>query len=186
MEWKDISSFVGKTAPILGTVLGGPAGGAIGALVANALGVENEPTAIVEAIKKDPESAIKLKQLEVQEQELLHNHIKEMAQIELEYEKTRVSERQSAHNREIETSKAGDSNAIMKLLAFVGVVAFFAMVAYMLSQGLGDMTKEESFIIGNMTGMVAAIAKDIYGYFFGSSSGSKEKTKHLGLNHGKF
>lgn len=179
MEWKDIASFVGKSAPILGTVLGGPAGGAVGALVANVLGVENEPTAIVEAIRKDPESAIKLKQLEVQEKEMLHKHIQEMANIELEYEKARVNERQSAHNREIETSKSGDNNLTMKLLALVGVVAFFFMVGYMLANGLGEMTKEESFIIGNMTGMVAAIAKDIYGYFFGSSKGSKDKTMHI-------
>jgi outer membrane lipoprotein SlyB len=179
MEWKDIASFVGKSAPILGTVLGGPAGAVLGGLVASALGVENEPSAIVEAIRKDPEAAIKLKQLENEQKAMLNKHIEAMADINLEYERTRVEERKSAHNREVQLADSGKSNLIQPLLATIGVMAFFGMVAYMLGQGLGDMTKEESFIIGNVTGMVAAIGKDIYGYYFGSSSGSKEKTQHL-------
>ena len=60
LEWKDISETVGKFAPLLGTVLGGPAGGAIGALVAQTLGVENKPDAVYEAIKHSPEIAVRL------------------------------------------------------------------------------------------------------------------------------
>jgi len=179
MEWKDIAKVVGQSAPILGTVLGGPAGGAIGSLVASVLGVSNEPDAVIEAIRMNPDVAVKLKELEVRESELLNHHLKEMAQIELEYEKTRVAERVSAHNREIGLADAGKENLIQPVLATLGVVAFFGMVAYMLSNGLGDMTKEESFIIGQATGIVAAVAKDIYGYYFGSSKGSKEKTLHM-------
>ena len=33
MTWKDVGEFVKKGAPLLGSVLGGPAGGAIGTLV---------------------------------------------------------------------------------------------------------------------------------------------------------
>ncbi len=33
MTWKDVGDFVKKGAPFLGSVLGGPAGGAIGTLV---------------------------------------------------------------------------------------------------------------------------------------------------------
>ena len=34
MEWKDVAGIVGKAAPLLGTLLGGPAGTAVGGLVA--------------------------------------------------------------------------------------------------------------------------------------------------------
>jgi hypothetical protein len=37
-------------------------------------------------------------------------------------------------------------------------------------------SKGASFIIGNVTGMAAAIAKDVYGYYFGSSKGEREAT----------
>ena len=39
MDWSDVGGEVAKYAPLLGTALGGPAGGAIGALVAKAFGV---------------------------------------------------------------------------------------------------------------------------------------------------
>ncbi|WP_279613178.1 hypothetical protein [Burkholderia sp. BCC1630] len=32
MDWKDIASAVGKAATVIGTLLGGPAGEAVGAL----------------------------------------------------------------------------------------------------------------------------------------------------------
>jgi hypothetical protein len=42
------------------------------------------------------------------------------------------------------------------------------------------MNTEESFIIGNLTGLAGAIAKDIYGYYFGSSKGERDSyTKPL-------
>lgn len=39
------------------------------------------------------------------------------------------------------------------------------------------MNTEESFVIGNLTGMAGAIAKDIFGYYFGSSKGEREHTQ---------
>ena len=41
------------------------------------------------------------------------------------------------------------------------------------------MTTDESFIIGNLTGLAAAIAKDIYGYYFGSSKGERDAGKFM-------
>lgn len=64
MEWKDIAGVVGKAAPILGTLLGGPAGAAIGGLVASALGTENTPSAVSQALSVNPDAAVKLAQIE--------------------------------------------------------------------------------------------------------------------------
>jgi len=64
MEWKDIAGVVGKAAPILGTLLGGPAGAAIGGLVASVLGTENTPSAVSQALSINPDAAIKLAQIE--------------------------------------------------------------------------------------------------------------------------
>ena len=38
MDWKDIAGTVGKAAPLLGTLLGGRAGAAVGSIIASALG----------------------------------------------------------------------------------------------------------------------------------------------------
>ena len=49
MEWKDLAADVAKAAPILGGLLGGPAGAAVGGLIASALGTSNDPAQISEA-----------------------------------------------------------------------------------------------------------------------------------------
>jgi hypothetical protein len=68
MDWKDIAGIVGKSAPILGTLLGGPAGGAVGALVASALGVGSVPDAVSQALATNPDAAVKLQQIEATRQ----------------------------------------------------------------------------------------------------------------------
>ena len=64
VDWKDIAGIVGKVAPIAGTLIGGPAGAAIGGLVAAVLGTANTPDAITQAIATDPNAALKLAQWE--------------------------------------------------------------------------------------------------------------------------
>lgn len=64
MDWKDIENAVAKVAPVLGTLIGGPAGPAIGALVSSALGVDNTPDAVSQALATNPDAAVKLRQIE--------------------------------------------------------------------------------------------------------------------------
>lgn len=64
LNWKDVAATVGKFAPMAGTLLGGPAGAAIGAMLAAALGTEPTPDAIRTAIATDPQAALKLAQFQ--------------------------------------------------------------------------------------------------------------------------
>jgi Holin of 3TMs, for gene-transfer release len=67
MDWKDLAAVVGKTAPLLGTLIGGPAGAAIGGIVASVLGCANTPDAVSQAIAVNPDAAVKLAQIESDE-----------------------------------------------------------------------------------------------------------------------
>lgn len=102
---------------------------------------------------------------------------RKLEQMFLDHEKEIIKaendDKASARNREIEVVKAGSRNLTQNILAYIAVGSFFAITGYIISKGLGNMNTEESFIIGNLTGMAGAIAKDIYGYYFGSS-----KTEH--------
>lgn len=84
MDWKDIASTISKAAPLLGTLVGGPAGATIGALCAAALGTDPTPAAVSQALATNPDAAVKLQQLaadkEVKLQELVMAH----AQAELQ------------------------------------------------------------------------------------------------------
>lgn len=67
-DWKDIAKTVGQYAPVLGTLIGGPAGAAIGAVVSSVLGVGNSPEEVSQALAVNPEAAVKLKQIEKERQ----------------------------------------------------------------------------------------------------------------------
>lgn len=60
MNWKDIGEAVGKFAPTLGTLLGGPVGAGIGSLISAALGTQNTPDAVQQALTADPQAATKI------------------------------------------------------------------------------------------------------------------------------
>jgi len=66
MDWKEVAALVGKTAPILGTLLTGPAGAAVavGGMIASALGTGNTPDEVAVALTSNPDAAVKLKQIE--------------------------------------------------------------------------------------------------------------------------
>lgn len=126
-------------------------------------GVKNIVDEVITSKEEKAELALKLEQM-------LKEHEREIIKAELE-------DRVSARNREVEVVKAGSINLTQNVLAYVGVVSFFAITGYIISSGLGDMNTEESFVIGNLTGMAGAIAKDIFGFYFGSSKGEREQTQ---------
>lgn len=97
--WDTVKDTVGKAAPLLGTALGGPAGGAVAGLVADALGVENKPDAIQKAMESDPQAAIKLKRLQ-------NEHRRELQRMSLEAETARLTEINKTMRAETQTDDA--------------------------------------------------------------------------------
>ena len=83
-----IKELIGDAAPVVGTLLGGPAGTAVGGLVAKALGVDNTPEAIEEVLKNNPEALVKIKELEAS---------KELAILESQY-KNKVEDNRAAEH----------------------------------------------------------------------------------------
>ena len=61
MDWKDIGSLLGGIAPTLGTILGGPLGGAAGSILSGALGTAATPEAVGAALSQpaSPEAIAK-------------------------------------------------------------------------------------------------------------------------------
>lgn len=62
--WDNIKNIIGQVAPTLGTVIGGPLGGAAGAMISTVLGVENTPEAIEKELKNNPDALVKIRKLE--------------------------------------------------------------------------------------------------------------------------
>lgn len=66
MNWSVVAKAVGTAAPLIGSLLG-PAGGLVGALIANVLGCDASPAAVDAAIKSDPSALAKIRQLEIEQ-----------------------------------------------------------------------------------------------------------------------
>lgn len=98
MDWKTISEMVGKEAPLLGSLLAGPAGGAIGAMIASSLRTGGDPDAVAAAVAANPEAGIKLRQIEA-------TNVKELRSLAVDQAKAEL---------DAATKAAGDVNKTMQ------------------------------------------------------------------------
>lgn len=90
--WENIKSLLGNSAPLIGTLIGGPAGAAVGGLVANALGVENTPVAIERALQNNPDAMVKMKALEYENEVSLKELAFKHAELESEERKVALTQ----------------------------------------------------------------------------------------------
>ncbi len=178
MSWEDVGNFVKKGAPLLGSLIGGPAGGAVGSLVAGVFG-ENNPQELMEKLKADPEAITKLKELEMKHRERLEELSIEAARIQLQETQAIFADTQSARQREtaiVQTTGKRDVN--LYILAWVVVGGFFLLTGLMMI--IPELESKSSNAMVNIMfgGLVSGFAT-VLGYFFGSSKGSAEKTQLL-------
>ena len=177
MDWKDIAGIVGKAAPILGTLVGGPAGAAIGGLIASALGTDNTPDAIQVAIATNPDAALKLASLEsdnkVKLQGMMFAHADNEIAASTAAIQADVADRDSARKREMAVKDNTPA-----ALAWIIVLASVALGAAVVT---GYVSKDPALagIVGTVIGYMFSEAKQVLAYYFGSSSGSARKTELL-------
>jgi hypothetical protein len=99
--WDNVKKIIGTAAPMIGTLIGGPAGTAVGGMVASALGVENTPDAIEQELKANPESLLKLKQLESDERVRLRELSVEQSKIESEERRNQLTQQHATMQAEL-------------------------------------------------------------------------------------
>lgn len=166
MEWKDIANVVGKAAPMLGTLLGGPAGAAVGSIISSALGTDNDPSAVSAALA-DPASAVKLREIEALKAVRLQELIAQQAAAEL-------ADVASARDRDVKLRQAGSRNVradLMVLLDVVGLIACLVVIALYRDKLPGEVVG----IISTVAGIFGACLRDAHQFEFGSSRSSREK-----------
>jgi hypothetical protein len=183
MTWKDIGDFVKKGAPLLGTALVGPAGGAMGGLVASLFGGEaDDPAKVMSLMQSDPEALTKLKELELKHRERLEELSIEAARVQLEESKAYLADTQSARQRETAIVQATSKKDInLYILAWVVVGGFFLLTGLMMLIPELEGRSNNAMVNIMFGGLVSGFAT-VLGYFFGSSKGSTDKTQLLAAN----
>lgn len=82
--WNKLISLLGDSAPLIGTLLGGPAGGAVGSLLSSALGTPNNPEAVYAKLQGDPSALAKVRELEI-------THAADLQKLTVEAESNRLA-----------------------------------------------------------------------------------------------
>lgn len=108
MNWSDVGSWIkdnaGTGASLVGSLLTGNVQGAVAAgvaLVSGATGT-NDPAKALQALQTDPATVIRLKELAVQEEASIRQHIQAI-------EEARLKDAQAEHEQTQLTIRAGDT-----------------------------------------------------------------------------
>lgn len=159
MSFKNIASKIAKFAPLLGGVLGGPGGSAIGGLVANALGVDNTESAISKALL-DPNAAIKLKELELE-------HKAELKKIHLDTTRIELADKANAR----EAHKHSRMPALITMLLTILATAYgCALFSY-------DIPPDNKDMVNYFGGQLVTLWVSSVVYWVGTTRSSAEKDK---------
>ncbi|MFP3747035.1 hypothetical protein SB816_28515 [Achromobacter sp. SIMBA_011] len=162
MDWKDLAGVVSKAAPVLGGILGGPAGVAVGGLVATALGTDASPDSVSAAILRDPQAAIKLKELET-------NSRVQLQQLAVTAEQNRLQAADRDSARRLAARQPRDwvrpAVTVLLLLGAAGIVFF--VFSGMAEGLLRDATA--SLTVGTVIGYWFNELKQVLAFWFGTT-----------------
>lgn len=177
MDLRDIGKLVGAAAPMLGTLFLGPAGGAVGAMVASAFGCESTPDSMQAAIAADPGAALKLATIEsdnkVKLQSMLLAHGDNEIAAKTAAIQADVADRDSARKREMVVR-----DKTTAVLAWIVVGASVALGGAVV---MGYVSKDpiQAALVGAVIGYVFSEAKQVLAYYFGSNVGTARTTELL-------
>jgi len=149
---KELINVVTKLSPALGAAIGGPGGALVGSLIAKLFGAPEDPQAIIDAIGKDSEAALKLKQLEI-----------DLSKIDAQNYVTEVDDRKDARQLAIK-------NEWQTFILALGFLSFYA--ASIVLQGMAIINVQPE-----IQGSLNIAAAMIMGFYFGSSKGERNVNK---------
>lgn len=179
-DWKALLKGI---APVAGTMLGGPFGGAAAKLLVNAFDSSgktdpNDPDQVdklMQSVVMDPANVVKIKQIEADlaahMAELGYADAEAIRQANNEAERIAANDRNSARARQ---TSIKDSTPT--ILAYAVTLGFFGLLAFMM---LHDVPPANKDILNIMLGSLGSAWIGVITYYFGSSAGSAQKTALL-------
>ncbi len=162
MEFKKVSDFVVKYAPLLGSAISisNPMAGMAIGLIAQMFGADvKNPDDILAKMSNDPNVEVKLKQIEADQKEAI-------IQSQTAEFQAAVSDRESARDREEKIIQlTGNRDWIIDLIAVIVIVSFFTLCALNYFVDLKD-----DHVMVMLIGQVSSGFMLCLSYYFGSSS----------------
>jgi hypothetical protein len=164
-----LQEILKAVAPVLGTALGGPLGGAAAAFIADKLGLESKTVESVAAVlsssRLTPEQITQVRQAEIDFEKFCKSH-------QIDLEKVHAADRDSAREMLIATR-----TKVPAWLTFLITVGFFGVLAAMFKWP--EMKESAPLMI--MLGSLGTAWTGACAFWFGSTSGSSQKNELLAM-----
>jgi hypothetical protein len=178
MNWSDIGNMVGRAAPIVGTLLGGPAGAAVGALVASALNVPNDPDSVNVALAANPEALARVQELQINARVQLEQLAVTAESNRLQAEAAQYSAEAADRDSARKLAAAQPHDFVRPTLTFIMLGgSLFVVVAVMLgwaTEVLKDVTA--ALTVGTVLGLWLGMTKEVMGFWFGMTKESQKQS----------
>ena len=175
-----MNDFIKAIAPTVASALLGPMGGVAVAGITKILGLDGGTVAdISKAIAEGnitPEHVAEIRKLELQYQADERERGFRYAELAFKEKEVDANDRDSARRRESTVQDKTTRN-----LAYLIVGGFLGMVG----ATLGGWTQVDSVLAGTLIGYLSAKAEQVASYYFGSSSGSAQKSLDIAKLAGK-
>lgn len=171
MDWKDL---VRTAAPLIGTALGGPAGGAaLSFLGDKLLGKPNATEAEVAAHVRDmaPDQQIRLTQLQNDFKVAMGQQGIDLERLHIQAQQIEAQDRDSARNMQVQTR-----SLMVPALAILITIGFFSVLGLMIFKELPQQGRDALMI---MLGTLGTAWGAVVAFYFGSSKGSADKTQAM-------
>jgi gas vesicle protein len=163
-----MNDWIKSLAPLLGTALGGPLGGAAAAFIADKLGLESKTIEAVSEVlnggKMSPEQISQIKLAEIDFKKFMADH-------DIKLEQIAVDDRKSARDM-FSTTHSLTPSILTWIIVTITLAAEGALLFNQVPPGA------DPIIIGRVLGTMDSALVLVLGFWFGSNSGSA-RTKEL-------
>lgn len=166
-DWK---KTVGKVAPGIATLLGGPLAGMATTALCEMFGIDskasNAEAQLEQAVKSmTPEQAIQMRKID-------NDLTIKLKEAEVDIFRSEVSDKQSA--------RGAHKDSFMPAILTVALAALAMTLVYFVMTS--SMANVDKTLVGTVIGYVFSELKQATQYWFGSSFGSQKKTEALSKN----
>ncbi len=178
MSMDAIVKTVSQVAPLLGGALGGPAGAAIGSIIASKFGGSTDNTQdLLSKIQLDPQAREKL--LEIQSNNQLELERIKMTMVtnkldnEIKSQEIEFKDRDSARSREVKLAEAGVKDRTTSILSYIILFLISVTVMLLFFKTVPD---DNQVMMASALSALTSMGAASIAYYFGSIK-SKENDK---------
>lgn len=178
MNWSDIGGIVGRAAPIVGTLLGGPAGAAVGALVASALNVPNDPEAVNVALASNPDAMVRVQELQLTARVELEKLAVQAETIRLQAAGAQYAAEAADRDSARKLAEKQPNDFVRPTLTFVMLGGSLFIVVAVLVGWATDVIKDPTaaLTVGTVLGLWLGMTKEVMGFWFGMTKESQKQS----------